>query len=149
MEHKMKFEDLQKEWDKDCKIDRTDLTAESLNTPSLISKYYKHYIRERFLLKKLETDLSILTLEKREFYTQGPTKEQLAKGWNMPPKGMILKNEVDHYLQADKEIVQMTLKVFGQKQKVEFLQAIIDDLNRRSFTIKNAIDFLKFTNGMD
>ena len=144
----MKFEDLQSEWDKDCKIDRTDLTAESLKTPTLTSKYYKYYVRERFILKKLETELAVLSLEKREFYTQGPSKEQLEKGWNMPPKGMILKNEVEHYLQADKEIIQMTLKVFGQKQKVEFLQAIIDDLNRRSFTIKNAIEFLRWTHGM-
>lgn len=143
----MKFEDLQAEWDKDCVIEKDKLDHASINTPVLHSKYYKYYIIERNLLKRLEADLKSFELEKTEFYTQGPTKEQHDKGWELPAKGLIIKSEVDKYLQADKEYIQRSMRVFTQKQKVEFIEAIINDLNRRTFVIKNAIEFMKWQHG--
>ena len=143
----MKFEDLQKEWDKDCVIEKDKLDLASINTPILHNKYYKYYILERSLLKRMEADLKVLELDKIEFFTQGPTKEQHDKGWVLPAKGVIIKSEVDKYLQADKEYIQTSLKVFNQKQKVEFLEAIIGDLNRRTFVVKNAIEFIKWEHG--
>ena len=92
----MNFSELQEEWKKDCKIDNSDLAAESANCPQLHSKYYKIYSTEKLLLKKLESDMKVLELDKYEFYTQGPTEEQHKKGWKLPPKGVIIKSEVDN-----------------------------------------------------
>ena len=66
----MKFEDLQKEWDKDCVIEKDKLDLASINTPILHNKYYKYYILERSLLKRMEADLKVLELDKVEFFTE-------------------------------------------------------------------------------
>jgi hypothetical protein len=144
----MTFEELQAEWGKDCVIERDQLATASMDTPKLYSKYYKQYIIDRYILKKFEAEMKTLELEKYEFYTQGPTQDQLDRGWKMPPKGVLIKSEVDRYMQADNEIIKMSLKIFGQKQKVEFLEAILNDLTKRTFVIKNAIEYIKIENGI-
>jgi hypothetical protein len=59
----------------------------------------------------------------------------------------LLRQDVDQYIQADDEYIRA-------KQKVDYLQATVDFLDRtirqitnRTFTIKNAIDWRKFTSG--
>ena len=60
---------------------------------------------------------------------------------------MILKADVPMYMEADKEIIDLSLKIGLQQEKVEFLESIIKSLNNRGYNIKAAIDFLKFTSG--
>lgn len=143
----MNLEEIQKEWDQDAHIDTSQLDHESLKVPILHAKYYKIFIKERLQLKKLEADYRVDEMEKYTFYINGPTKEQHEKGWKLPPQGKIIRTEVDKYLQADQELIQKSLKIMIQREKVEFLQTIIDSLNRRSFIIKNAIDFMRWSQG--
>ncbi|NDG32076.1 hypothetical protein EB118_18620, partial [bacterium] len=64
----MKLEDIQLLWDKDSKINPTDLAAESLRVPDLHNKYYKIYTNERLLLSKWELEFKKLYKEKYEYY---------------------------------------------------------------------------------
>lgn len=143
----MKLEKIQEFWTEDCEIDRTDLGNESLKISKLHDKYYKMFINEKLILRKYQSDLKELRLSKYEFYTQGPTKEQLDLGWKLPPVGRIMKADVSSYIEADNEIVKLSLKIGLQQEKVEFLDSIIKSLNSRSFNIKNAIEWTKFTQG--
>lgn len=143
----MKLEDIQAEWDIDSQIDRTQLGNEAIKIPSLQSKYYKWYIREALQLKALEEQFNILKLEKWEFYWQGPTQEQINKGWKLPPKGEILKSEVNQYLDADQDLIAEKLRIAKQREKVKFLEHIIDGLKQRSWNLRSAIDFEKFRAG--
>lgn len=143
----MKLEAIQEAWSEDCEIDRADLGNESLNIPKLHHKYYKILINEKLILKKYETDLKQLRLEKYEFYTQGPTKEQRDLGWTLPPVGRILKSDVNSYIEADNDIIKMSLKIGVQHEKVQFVDSIIKSLNGRSFNIGHAIEWFKFTQG--
>lgn len=143
----MKLEEIQSEWDTDSQIDRTQLGNEAIKIPSLQAKYYKIYVREVLQLKAMEESLSILKLEKWEFFTQGPTRETHAKGWEPIPKGQILKADVERYMDADKDLIAEKLKIAKQKEKVNFLKHIIDSLNGRSWNIRAAIDFEKFRAG--
>ena len=59
----------------------------------------------------------------------------------------MLRTDVDKYIESDEEMIKA-------KQKVEYLQAVVDYLDKtlrqitnRTFTIKNAIDWRKFTSG--
>lgn len=143
----MKLEEIYAEWNADCIIDKTELGDESIKIPQLHNKYYKVFTSERLLLKKLEADFKQLRLAKHEFYSQGPSKEQIDAGWQLPPKGLILKGDLPMYIEADKEIVELSLKIGYQQEKIELLESIIKSFHGRGFQIGKAIEWTKWTGG--
>ena len=143
----MKFEEIFDEWKRDSEIDQTDLGNESLKIPKLHHKYYMMLLSERSSLRKLEAQMKQLKLSKYEFYSQGHTEETRKLGWELPPRGIILKADIPMYLEADKDIIELSLKIGIQGEKVDFLDSILKTLQTRNFLIKNAIDFLRWTNG--
>lgn len=142
----MKIEEIFKEWEQDSNIDHTELGRESLKIPKLHHKYYQIYIKEKLLLRKFEADLKQLKLDKYEFYTQGPHKET-PKDWQLPAIGKVLKNDVNTYMDADKEIIALSLKIGYQMEKIDLLDSIIKSIATRNFIIKNGIDWAKFQVG--
>lgn len=143
----MKTEEIFELWEKDSHIDKTALDDESLKIPKLHHKYYQILMGERVRLRNFENEMRSLKLEKYEFFTQGHNEETKSKGWRLPPKGMILKADIPMYMEADKEIIDLSLKIGIQQEKLELLESIIKTLNNRGYNIRAAIDFIKFTNG--
>ena len=140
----MDLEQLQDLAEKDLKINDTELDLESLKTPQLHNKYLKHLNKFKLLLSKSNIDYYTLRKEKWEYYTgKAPAQVYAEKPFNLK----ILKTDIDKYMDADPELVKL-------KQKVEYIQTVIDFLDRtikqisnRGFQIKNAIDWRKFTSG--
>jgi hypothetical protein len=124
----MKLDEIFEQWQIDSEIDKTELGDESLKIPKLHHKYFQIYTSERLLLRKYEAEMKQLKLEKYEFYTQGPSKETNDKGWIMPARGMILKQEMPMYMEGDKELIELSLKIGYQQEKVELLDSIIRKL---------------------
>lgn len=143
----MNIEEIMESWEKDAAIDKTELGDESLRIQSLHSKYYNILIREKLLLKKYENEMKVLRLDKYEFLTQGPTPDTKERGWRLPPKGMVLKAETGMYMDADKDMIDLNLKIGIQNEKIEFLTSILKIVHIRNYTIRNAIDWQKFTMG--
>ena len=142
----MKIEEVEALWEQDIKIDRTELDSESLKIPSLHSKYYKIYLREKVQLKAEEQSYKQFYKLKHEYYTGKLSQTELNElGWE--PFQFLLKNELQVYMESDKEMCDRLLKLNVQREKVQFLEDIIKTLNTRGFLIKNAIDFIRFTNG--
>lgn len=142
----MKLEEIYEEWKKDSSIDTTELGEESIKIPKLHHKYFQVYSSEKLLLKKYEADMKKLKLDKFEFYTQGPSRET-PESWKLPPKGLILKQELPMYMDADQDIIDLSLKIGLQQEKVELLESVIKSLTNRGFQIRAAIDWIKFTSG--
>lgn len=143
----MKLEEIQENWARDSQIDITNLAEESIKTPRLHSKYLELYSTERLALRKLEADAKRLKLAKHEFFTMGPTDETRKARWRHPPRGMILKQEVSVYMDADDDIVALNLKIALQQEKVDTIESILRMITNRGFAIKNAIDFQKWSMG--
>lgn len=143
----MKFEDIFEQWNIDSTIDKTELDNESLRIPKLHHKYYMMLVAEKALLKKQESQLKELKLSKYEFYSQGHTEETKHLGWKLPARGMILKADIPMYMEADKDIIELSLKIGMQQEKVDFLESIIKSFQTRGYIIKSALDFMKFTMG--
>jgi len=142
----MKLEEIEALWEQDIKIDRTELDSESLKIPSLHSKYYKIYLREKVQLKAEDQSYKQFYKLKHEYYTGKLSQTELNElGWE--PFQFLLKNELQVYMESDKEMCDRLLKLNVQREKVQFLEDIIKTLNTRGFLIKNAIDFIRFTNG--
>ena len=144
----MKIDDIYAEWEKDSHLDRAELGEEALKIPKLHHKYFKIFTHERLQLRKLETELKQLKLEKHEFFTMGPTEETHERGWRLPPQGKILKSEVNNYIEADKDIVNLSLKIGIQHEKLDLLESIIKSLTARGFNIKAAIEWERFKVGI-
>lgn len=142
----MTLEELLNEWEQDAPIKRTDITSEALNSPKLHSKYYRIYMGERARLIGWMNQLKQLKFNKFEFYTEGPNSET-PSGWALPAKGRVLKADVDRYLDADKDLLDLTQKVDLQKEKVKMIESIISSISFRNNSIKNAIEMIKFESG--
>jgi len=144
----MKLEEISQEWIKDAKIDTTELDIESIKIPQLHSKYLKIYFEERRRLKALEFQNKEMYLNKYEYYNGRLSDEEL-KNLNWEPfMKRLMKNEVDLYLESDKDIIGNNMRIVNQKEKLDMLEEILKNLNQRNFQIKNAIDWKKFTQGV-
>lgn len=140
----MTLEELQIESDKDLKINDIQLDIESLKIPQLHNKYLKFLNNYKVLLKKSETDLDKMIKHKWEYYTgkSDPDVYKL-KPFNLK----ILRQDVDKYVNADEEIIKLKHKKEYLTTTVNYLEQIIRQINNRTFTIKNAIEWKKFTSG--
>ena len=143
----MKLETIHEEWQKDCVIS-DDITRESLMIDQLKFKYRKWFSRETLILIQKQNELKTLRLEKYEMYTQGASKEHIAKGWKLPPVGKVMKTEVGQYLDADAQIIEANLNIALQAEKSDLLHDILKALDQRQWNIKNAIDHKKFEAGL-
>jgi len=143
----MKLEDIITEWEKDCKIDNTELAEESLKIAQLHSKYYKIYLAERLQLKKLKNDYKQLYRIKFEYYN-GTISDDVLKEHDWEPFALkVLKADLSVYLEADSDIITIQNKIDLQEEKVSFVESAIKSLSARGYNIKSAIDWLKWTQG--
>jgi len=140
----MDLEQLQLEADKDLKINDIELDLESLKTPQLHNKYLKHYTKFKLLLTRTEDELKIIKRDKWEYYTgkADPQVYQL-KPFNFK----ILKTDIDKYIEADEDIQKLTQKVVYLNTVVDFLDRTLRIIVNRTYVIKNAIEWKKFTSG--
>lgn len=140
----MTLEELQEQADKDLKINDVELDLESLRTPQLHNKYMKHYTKFKLLLTRAEDDFKTLRRDKWEYYTG---KSDPSVYINKPFDLKILKTDIDKYLDADEDIKLLSQKVVYLHTVVDFLDRTLRIIVNRTYTIKNAIEWRRFTSG--
>ena len=143
----MTLDEILAHWEKDSKIDRTDISDESLKVPEIHHKYLKMLSMESLTLKKLKQEYKNLYKIKWEYYLGVLDYDTMKEhGWEpMPLK--ILKQDVDIYISSDKDLQAINTKVAIQEEKCTALESILKTISVRNFTIKNYIDFEKFQVG--
>jgi hypothetical protein len=145
----MTIEEIVNMWSSDSVIDQTDLINASLSIPRLHSTYFRIFLQEKAILQDYIGAMKLLRLEKYEMYTQGPTADVVVN-WKvkvLPDQGLILKSEVQKYIDADLDVLNLERKYTNQLEKVKFVESIISSFRDRGFAIKNAIDMMKFQAG--
>ena len=143
----MKIEDIVAQWDKDCKIDETELGTEAAKIPNLHNKYLKLFMAERVVLFKMKAEYRKKKRLLLEYYLGELDRDELDQLGRDQFYKKLLKNEVDTYIESDELLIDVTLKVSVQEEKVSYLESIIKSINNRGFQIKSAIDWAKFTMG--
>jgi len=143
----MNIEEIVSNWDKDSKLDETELGEEATKIPKLHNKYLKIFMGERITLFKMKAENKKIKKNLLEYYLGELDRHELAELGRDQFYKKLLKNEVDNYLEADDLYIESNLKVAMQQEKVDYLDAIIRSLNNRNFQIKSAIDWYRFTNG--
>ena len=138
----MDLEKLQELVDGDLKINDTELDLESLKTPQLHNKYLKHLTKFKLLLSRAEAELATTKKALWEYYT-GKADPEVYK--EKPFQFKLLRQDVDQYIQSDVEFIKLKQKVDYLNTVVDFLDRTLRQITNRSFLIKDAIDWRKFT----
>ena len=143
----MKIEDITSLWDKDSKIDETELGSESTKIPQIHNKYLKIFMGERVQLIRLKESQKRTKKLLTEYYLGELDREELESLGRDQFYKKVLKQEIDTYIESDDMMIEAILKTSLQQEKVDYLEAILRQINNRGFQIKNAIDWNKFISG--
>lgn len=143
----MELEKIVEMWDKDCKIDETELGLESTKIPQVHNKYLKIYMGERITFFKLQSEVKKIRRTLTEYYLGELSREELEELGRDQFYKKLLKNEIDTYIESDNLLIDSLLKMSLQEQKVNYLESVIKSINNRGYNIKNAIEWMRFTTG--
>lgn len=140
----MDLETLQGMWREDAKMDLDNLHEEAMKIPSLHAKYHEIYNKFNLLRKKLEQDEKNIRLERFEYYTGRAEPEAYVDAYQ---KKIVDKAHLEVVMAADESLGKMRLKLDHYGAILEYLRDILKVIHQRSFNIRAAIDFQKFTAG--
>jgi len=145
----MKLTELQEEWVKDSSIDKTNLGRESIRVPTLHAKYLTYLSKVKLQLRKAESDYYNTRRLKYRYYRGEMSREELATlEWEQFQGNKPLKNEMDEFLQCDSDLIELQDKVEYFKTVIYTVEQILRSINSRTWDIKTAVEWTKFTNGM-
>lgn len=134
--------------EKDLPIDDTELGTESVRIPQLHNKYLVIFHDERLTLRKAQADYRTLRRDKWEYYTGKMSQERLKElGWE-PFQSKILRNDLDIYMESDKQLSDFQSKIEYQQEKVDYLEGILKGIAQRHWIIRNALEWKKMMMGI-
>lgn len=137
---------IQKMWTQDSKIDMDNLHEESIKIPSLHAKYFEVYNTTLILKTKAEKQKKRIRHEKTEYFSGKANPDVYIE--NPFPKKIRDKETLQGYLDSDHDLSQIVLKVEYYDIILNYLDNIIKQIHQRTYQIKSAIDFIKFSSGL-
>ena len=137
---------IQKMWEQDSKIDVDNLHTESLNIPTLHAKYFEIYNNIILLKKKAEQQKKNIRHERYEYFSGKADPDVYVE--NPFPKKIRDKETLQKYLDADEKLSSVSLKVEYYDTMLNYLESILKVIQNRTYQIKNAIEFIRFTAGL-
>ena len=140
----MTLDELQKQAEKDLKIDDVELGDESLKTANLHQKYLNIYNNFRQLQLMSDAQYRILYRKKWEYYG-GKADPQIYR--DNPFDHKILKQDIHIYLESDEELIKAKQKTEYNKICMDSCEKILKQIQSRGWDIKNAIEWRKFVDG--
>ncbi len=142
-----KLDEVLQMWTADSNIDRTEPGKALIDIPKLHSKYLNILSSHRLLAKEAEFNYNKWRKLKWEYYTGRLDEEELEKrGWE--PFPYTLKSEINTYLEADEDINKYLAKKLLHEEIVEVCQAILKELNARTFQLRDFITWERFIAGV-
>lgn len=131
----------------DLEFDKTELDTESLKTPQLHNKYLILFSQEKLKLEQILSEKKISRRDKWLYYTGKMSEEELKeKGWESCNL-VILKTDVDRFIDSDIDIIKLEARVTLQREMVNYIENVIKIISNRQWNIRSALDWIKFTQG--
>ena len=147
----MRLEQILEMWKTDSTIDEMRLDESSRDSAKLHSKYLELYSVAKLRFKNLDLEYKIILRDKFLHYGGKLSQIELdKKGWDYDPlNGLtVLKGDMDKWYDADEVIQTHQKKMAYQQEVVDTLKEILDNVKWRHQTIKNIIEWRKFTSGI-
>ena len=139
------LETIQGMWGNDSNLNQDELDTESLKVPQLHAKYYELYNTILLLRKKAEQQYSGILLDRRKFY-MGKAETQVYIEEPFPYK-VRDKEDLKLYLDVDEKLSKVKLKIDYYDTMLRYLEEILKQISNRTYQIKNAIEWRRFTAG--
>ena len=141
--------ELQDMWKVDCKVDELNLGQESTKIPELHAKYLNYLSTFKLQLRKSKSNLLSMRRVKWKYFRGELSQEELNNlGWDQYLGNQPLNNQMNEVLDSDPDIIKLTEKVEYVEACLYQCEMILKSIQSRSFDIKNAIEWTKFTNGL-
>lgn len=142
------IDDLMSAWASDAKINSTELGNESIRLSSLHAKYIDVYKQQKLRCQKLSSDYAKLSRLKFRYYSGNlnGTEELKVLGWE-PMIEKYLRADVNIMVEGDEDIMELKNKLNYAELFVDCCEKIVKEIHQRSFNIRNAIEWEKFTQG--
>jgi len=142
-----RLEKLLEMWEVDSNIDYTEPGRALLDIPKLHSKYLNILSRHRLLLKQAEMSFYKTRNLKKDYYSGRLDEETLEKyKWEQFPY-IILKTDINSYLEGDDDINRCKAKMTIHNEIIEVCTAIMKELHSRTYQLKSYIDYERFIQG--
>ena len=138
--------EIQSMWEKDSEIDPDNLHIESLNIPILHAKYQDLYNNLILLRKKAEQQRKNIRHERYEYFSGKADPEVYVE--NPFGKKIRDKDTMTKYLDADEKLSSSTLKIDYYDTMLVYIESILKQITNRTYQIKNAIEFMRFSSGL-
>ena len=136
---------IQKMWSEDAKIDPDNLHTESLNIPILHAKYFELYNTIFLLRKKAEQQKKNIRHERYEYFSGKADPDVYIE--NPFPKKIRDKDTMQKDLDADEKLSAVCLKIDYYDTILVYIESILKQISNRTYQIKNAIEYMRFTAG--
>lgn len=144
----MNIEQIKIQAELDTAIDVNHLDEESIKVPQIHNKYLCMLMDEKVILESYESKLKILKRDKWLYYSGKMSEDELkTKGWE-PFDLSILKQDLDRFIDSDSEVINLSNKVFVQKEKVNYIENVTKIISNKMWNIRSAIEWIKFTQGV-
>ena len=138
------IEKLREKAKNDLKIDRTDLSEESLKTPKIHAQWIFIHIELKKKIREMQFKYDKLYRDRWLYYNGKATADVYKEE---PFDLKILKTDIKIFLDADEKLVEVKEKLEELKDALDLVEKVVAELNRRSFHIKNAIDVIRWEQG--
>ena len=132
-------------WSKDAQIDQDNLHDEAAKIPSLHAKYFDLYNNIKLLRERSITVDNKVRLERWNYYS-GKSDPEVYQAEPFPYK-VREKDAIKRYMDADEKVQQSTLKIKYYDVMLTYLEDIIKQVGKRSYQLKNIIDWHNFRSG--
>ena len=146
----MTLDELKAQWALDCEIDDIELDNASLEVPKLHAKYQDQLTNKLLTLKNWEFKYDELLKDKWLWYNGKMDSDRIKElGWADDPfDGLkIMKSDMQFFYNSDSDLREIKAKIEYLKITINFLKDCMQNITWRHQTIKNTIEWRKFTSG--
>jgi len=145
------IDEVIKQWEEDSKIDKFKLDDTTVKCAALHAKYLEMFSDSKLRLKDAELKFAELKKNKWLWFHGKLSKQEMDRlGWPYDPFGgnvKPLKSDLDIFYDSDPDIIKVKARIDYLNTALEVLKEILDTIRWRHQSIKNTIDFLRFTSG--
>jgi hypothetical protein len=141
--------ELVQEAKKDLEINELDVDNTIVSTQLMIGKWleYQQKYKDILIFESIEYR-RMCGLRTLYYYGKLSDKELNKLGWEHHGFLIKSKTELAPFVDSDEIIVPLKLKFDKLNQTLEFIDKTLDQINAKSWAIKNYIDWKKFESGI-
>lgn len=141
-------EDIVQQWEKDAKIDTTNIQGEIVRTPILFSKYLTILASWKRKRTAVKVKLNEIRQLKTDYYNGELSLDDCKRyGWNQYQGNRPLKSALESMLSADKDVNRINTQLELIDNVLYIVEQILTSIKSRDFMLGNYIKYVMFAQG--